>query len=180
MKQDSKGHTSVLVASMYRGVNGRNVNVWQWRVLTPSPGLCATKVRKFCYSTVSAGCTSAECLLYNVFSVNVIHYTNPARVFPYRKLQLLHLRIMRSYTRVEAGSYTSTVILRGFPPLRSGVRDRVCHVGFCGGQSGAGVGFLRVLRFPCQFSFHQLLQKSSSSIIRVKHNRPLWVKVQGL
>jgi hypothetical protein len=22
------------------------------------------------------------------------------------------------------------------------------HVGFCGGQSGAGVGFLRVLRFP--------------------------------
>jgi hypothetical protein len=22
------------------------------------------------------------------------------------------------------------------------------HVGFCGGQSGAGAGFLRVLRFP--------------------------------
>jgi hypothetical protein len=39
-------------------------------------------------------------------------------------------------------------IVAGFPPLRSGVRDRVCHVGFCGGQSGAGVGFLRVLRFP--------------------------------
>jgi hypothetical protein len=24
----------------------------------------------------------------------------------------------------------------------------VDHVGFCGGQSGAGAGFLRVLRFP--------------------------------
>jgi hypothetical protein len=66
-------------------------------------------------------------------------------------------------TRVEAGSNTSTVNLRvvrgnemglrkaapqlkrlvtGFPLLWSGVRDRVCHVGFCGGQSGAGVGFL--------------------------------------
>jgi hypothetical protein len=65
--------------------------------------------------------------------------------------------------RVEAGSNTSTVTLRivrgdemglkkaapylkrsvaSFPPLRLGVRDRVCHVGFCGGQNGAGVGFL--------------------------------------
>jgi hypothetical protein len=33
------------------------------------------------------------------------------------------------------------------------------HVGFCGGQSGAGAGFLRVLRFPLPNSFHQLLQK---------------------
>jgi hypothetical protein len=24
-------------------------------------------------------------------------------------------------------------LVAGFPPLRSGVRDRVCHVGFCGG-----------------------------------------------
>jgi hypothetical protein len=30
---------------------------------------------------------------------------------------------------------------------------------FCGGQSGAGAGFLRVLRFPLPNSFHQLLQK---------------------
>jgi hypothetical protein len=33
------------------------------------------------------------------------------------------------------------------------------HVGFCGGQSGAWAGFLRVLRFPLPNSSHQLLQK---------------------
>jgi hypothetical protein len=31
----------------------------------------------------------------------------------------------------------------GFPPRRSGFAS-----GVCGGQSGAGAGFLRVLRFP--------------------------------
>jgi hypothetical protein len=71
-------------------------------------------------------------------------------------------------------------LVAGFPPLRSGVRDRVCHVGFCGGQSGAGVGFLRVLRFPLPVFIPPILQKLSSSIIKVKHNRPLWVEVQGL
>jgi hypothetical protein len=40
--------------------------------------------------------------------------------------------------------------------------------------------FSEYFGFPCQFSFHQLLQKSSSSVVRVKHNRPLWVEVQGL
>jgi hypothetical protein len=33
------------------------------------------------------------------------------------------------------------------------------NVGFCGGQSGAGAGFLRVLPFPVPNLFHQLLQK---------------------
>jgi hypothetical protein len=42
-----------------------------------------------------------------------------------------------------------------------------------------GYVFSKYFGFPCQFSFHQLLQKSSS-IIGVKHNRPLWVEVQGL
>jgi hypothetical protein len=44
-----------------------------------------------------------------------------------------------------------TAAVRGSRPGR--------HVGFCGGQSGAGAGFLRVLRFPLPNSFHQLLQK---------------------
>jgi hypothetical protein len=33
-------------------------------------------------------------------------------------------------------------------------------------QSGTGAGFLRVLRFPCQFSFHQLLHIHQSSYHR--------------
>jgi hypothetical protein len=44
-----------------------------------------------------------------------------------------------------------TAAVRGSRPGR--------HVGFCGGQSGPGAGFLRVLRFPLPNSFHQLLQK---------------------
>jgi hypothetical protein len=47
--------------------------------------------------------------------------------------------------------WLSTAAVRGSRPGR--------HVGFCGGQSGAGAGFLRVLRFPLPNSFHQLLQK---------------------
>jgi hypothetical protein len=39
------------------------------------------------------------------------------------------------------------------------------HLGFCGGQIGAGAGFLRVLRFPLPNSFHQLLQKTVFIII---------------
>jgi hypothetical protein len=50
------------------------------------------------------------------------------------------------------------------------------HVRFCGGQSGAGAGFLRVLRFPLPKSLHQLLQKIiiiiNQSIIGVTYNRP--------
>jgi hypothetical protein len=35
----------------------------------------------------------------------------------------------------------------GFPPRRPGFASWQ-HVGVCGGQSGTGAGFLRVLRFP--------------------------------
>jgi hypothetical protein len=37
------------------------------------------------------------------------------------------------------------------------VRSRVCSSGICGGQSDTNAGFLRVLGFPCQSSFHQIL-----------------------
>jgi hypothetical protein len=69
----------------------------------------------------------------------------------------LHIYIWRHPTRLFAG----------FPPLRSGVRDRVCHVGFCGGQSGSGVGFLRVFRFPLPIFIPPIAPQSSSSIIGV-------------
>jgi hypothetical protein len=57
------------------------------------------------------------------------------------------------------------VAVRGSRPGR--------HVGFCGGQSGAEAGFLRVLRFPLPNSFHQLLQKIIFNIINQDmYNRP--------
>jgi hypothetical protein len=39
-------------------------------------------------------------------------------------------------------------VSRWFPTAAARVRARVWTVGICGGQSGAGVGFLRVLGFP--------------------------------
>jgi hypothetical protein len=39
-------------------------------------------------------------------------------------------------------------ISRWFPPAAARVRSRVWSSGICGGQIGAGAGFLRVLRFP--------------------------------
>jgi hypothetical protein len=57
----------------------------------------------------------------------------------------LQLVISFSYKYLH---YTRERLVADFLPLLSGVRDRVCHVGFSGGQSGAGAGFLRVLRFP--------------------------------
>jgi hypothetical protein len=44
-------------------------------------------------------------------------------------------------------------------------------VGFCGGQSGARAGFLRVLWFPLPNSFHQLLQKIIFIIIIIIINQ---------
>jgi hypothetical protein len=56
-----------------------------------------------------------------------------------------------------------TAVVRGSRPDR--------HVGFCGGQSGAGARFLRVLRFPLPNSFHQLLQKIFIIIIIIIINQ---------
>jgi hypothetical protein len=48
-------------------------------------------------------------------------------------------------------------------------------VGFVVGQSGAGAGFLRVLRFPLQSSFASpITAQSPSCIIRGMYNRPMW------
>jgi hypothetical protein len=77
-----------------------------------------------------------------------------------------------------------TAVVRGSRPGR--------HVGFCGGQSGSGAGFLRVLRFPLPNSFHQLLQKIIFIIIIIIINKSsgictigqmgkrLWPQYKGL
>jgi hypothetical protein len=60
-----------------------------------------------------------------------------------------------------------TAAVRGSRPGR--------HVGFCGGQSGAVAGFIRVLRSPLPNSFHQLRQKNyhhHQSVIGDMYNRP--------
>jgi hypothetical protein len=48
----------------------------------------------------------------------------------------------------EIGGAIAQAVSRWLPTAAARVRSRVWSSGICGGQSGVGAGFLRVLRFP--------------------------------
>jgi hypothetical protein len=62
---------------------------------------------------------------------------------------------------------------RWLPSAAALVRARVKSCGICGGQSGAGVGFLRVLRFPLPIFILPFASQLPSSIIWGWHKRPV-------
>jgi hypothetical protein len=49
------------------------------------------------------------------------------------------------------GHAIAQVLSRWFPTAAARVQSRVWSSGICGGQGGAGAGFLRVLWFPLPF-----------------------------
>jgi hypothetical protein len=63
-------------------------------------------------------------------------------------------------------------VSRWLPTAAARVRVRVWSCGICGGQSGAGAGFLRVLRFPLPIFIPPIAPQSTSSIIWGLYNRP--------
>jgi hypothetical protein len=63
-------------------------------------------------------------------------------------------------------------ISRWLPTAAARVRARVWSCGICGGQSGAGAGFLWVLRFPLPIFIPPSAPQSPSSIIWGLYNRP--------
>jgi hypothetical protein len=91
-----------------------------------------------------------------------------------KKWSLVRPRLWR-----KAAPYLKRLVA-GFPPLRSGVRDRVSHVGFCGWQNGAGVGFIRVLRFPLPIFIQPIAPKIILIYHRGLYNRPKWPQYPGL
>jgi hypothetical protein len=56
-------------------------------------------------------------------------------------------------------------VSRWLPTAAARVRSRVWSSGFCGGQSGVGAGFLRVLRFPLPIFIPPIAPQSPSPII---------------
>jgi hypothetical protein len=55
---------------------------------------------------------------------------------------------MASKTTPSPGRTIAQAVSRCIPTTAARVQSRVWSSGICGGQSGAGAGFLRVLQFP--------------------------------
>jgi hypothetical protein len=67
--------------------------------------------------------------------------------------------------RVNLGRAIAQAVSRWLPTAVARVRARVWSSGICGGQSGAGAGFLRVLRFPLPIFIPPIAPQSPSAII---------------
>jgi hypothetical protein len=75
------------------------------------------------------------------------------------------------------GCAMAQTVSRWLPTAAARVRDRVRSCWICGGQSGTGAGFFRVLRFPLSIFIPPIAPQSPSSIIWGWYERPTVVAV---
>jgi hypothetical protein len=71
------------------------------------------------------------------------------------------------------GRAIAEAVSRWLPTAAARVQSQVWSSGICGGQSGAGAGFLRVLRFPLPIFITPIAPQSPTSIIWGWYNRPV-------
>jgi hypothetical protein len=69
----------------------------------------------------------------------------------YRRPKYLEDTELRYKVNYIIGRAIAQAVSCWLPTAAARVRARVWSNGICGGQSGAGAGFLRVLRFPLPF-----------------------------
>jgi hypothetical protein len=77
----------------------------------------------------------------------------------------LHLNTFPAYSNAPLGRVIAQAVCHWLPTAAARVRVRVWSSGICGGQNGAGAGFLRVLRFPLPIFIPPIAPQSPSSII---------------
>jgi hypothetical protein len=77
------------------------------------------------------------------------------------------------------GRAIAQAVSRWLPTAAARVRSRIWLSWICGRQIGAGVGFLRVLRFPLPIFIPPIVPQSPSPIIWGWYNRPEMAAVQG-
>jgi hypothetical protein len=77
------------------------------------------------------------------------------------------------------GRAIAQAVSRWLPTAAARVRSWLWSSGICGGQSDAGAGFLRVLRFPLPIFTPPIAPQSPSPIIWGWYNRPEVTAVQG-
>jgi hypothetical protein len=81
------------------------------------------------------------------------------------------------YIKSWKGRAIAQAVSHWLPTAAAWVRARGWSCGICAGQSGAGAGFLRVLRFPLPIFIPPTAPQSSPSIIWGLYNRPEVVAV---
>jgi hypothetical protein len=77
------------------------------------------------------------------------------------------------------GRAIAQAVSRWLPTAAARVRSRIWSSRICDGQSGAGAGFLRGLRFPLSIFIPPITPQSPSPIIEGWYNRPEVAAVQG-
>jgi hypothetical protein len=87
--------------------------------------------------------------------------------------------ILRRILYSRWGRAIAQAVSRWLRTAAARVRSRVWSSGICGGQSGAGTGFLWVLRFPLPIFIPPIAPQSPSPIIWGWYNRPEVAAVQG-
>jgi hypothetical protein len=82
--------------------------------------------------------------------------------------------VLIAYNILKLGGWRAIAqaVSRRLPTAATRVRARVRSCGICGGQTGTGAGFLRVLQFPLPIRIPPVAPHSSSSIIWGWYNGP--------